>query len=59
MNQPTPTLNLWPLVVVIEDCFIPELAPLVMEVCAERTEELCKLVITCWANEASVVLTSN
>lgn len=34
MNNPT-TLNYWPLVVVIEDCFIPKLAPVVMETIAE------------------------
>lgn len=29
------TLNYWPLVVVIEDCYVPELAQVVMETIAD------------------------
>lgn len=31
------TLNYWPLVVVIEDCYIPELAQVVMETIQEQS----------------------
>lgn len=37
-------LLIWPTVVVIEDCFIPELSELVLEVAGERDEQTCGLV---------------
>ena len=39
------TFQLWPLVVVVCDGYMPALAPLVLEVVSEWDEEVCGLVI--------------
>lgn len=35
----TPTLNYWPIIIIIEDCYIPELAPDVTKAARESTTE--------------------
>lgn len=45
-NVNQPLSSPWPLIIVIEDCFVPESAELVVEVAAERSEETDRIV---WA----------
>lgn len=41
------------------DLFIPELAPLVLEVAGEYDDKVAAVVITCWAYEAECVAIRN
>lgn len=43
----------WPLVIVIEDCFVPESAQLIVEVAAEQSDETCRLMFALAGMKAS------
>ena len=53
------TLNYWPLVVTLEDAYVPELARLVMEVAYERESEVRAVLFQLWAIEAEYDLTNH
>jgi hypothetical protein len=46
------TLNYWPLVVILEDVFIPEFAALTLQVAAEWDEPTCTCLIKLAAIDA-------
>jgi hypothetical protein len=46
------TLNYWPLVVILEDVFIPEFAALTMQVAAEWDSAACECLIKLAAIDA-------
>ena len=48
----TDTLQLWPLVLIINDCYDPRHAALVMEVVSEWDSEVCGLTVGCMAEYA-------
>ena len=55
----TPTLNYWPLVIAIEDCYVPETAPILIEVAKEYESEVRGLVFHFAAMKAREELTCN
>lgn len=49
---PSSPLELWPVVVVIKDCFVPAWAEEVLRVAGEANLELIGAVIACRAHQA-------
>lgn len=43
----------WPLVIVIEDCFVPQSAQLVIETISEQSDETCKVLFALAGMKAS------
>jgi hypothetical protein len=53
------TLQLWPLVIAIEDCYVPEFAPLLIEQVSQIREEVRVTLISCMVEMAKVMLEVN
>lgn len=50
MNE---SLTIWPLIIVIEDCFVPQSAQLVIETISEQSDETCGLLFALAGMKAS------
>ena len=49
---PSSPLELWPVVVVIEDCYVPAWAEEVLKQAEKANLDLIGATITCWAYQA-------
>lgn len=53
MNVNYPDLMYYPLVITVEDCFVPQSAQLVIEVAGEQSDEVCGLLFALAGMKAS------
>ena len=53
------TMFPWPLVIVIEDCFVPQSAQLVIETISEQSNETCAILLALAGMKASGEVTRN
>lgn len=51
--NPTPTLNYWPIILVIEDVYVPELAEMAMQAADELGNESLAAIIATVGLQAS------